>query len=228
MNEMARDALTILGVAEDARGEDQLSSREARVVSLADEAQALLARKYPGVEFTLDNLLLPDYDQTYLELQLRQAAVSSVIRVRITIAEGGNLIRDDYYGYMNTERYEQFLKERFSDLEPDLSVFSTVYCLLDERYDSAFPVDQAADDAAFFAYTWFLLSPSDKPFAVRMEAFTQRIKALGLSGEFTVYALLDPLPAGTTKDQVFQLIPSHTEARPVYSDSGMFSQRGNG
>lgn len=227
MNEMAYDALTLLGVPEDERDPDELSDRDARVVELAEEAQACLAKKYPGVSFKLADLLLPDMDQRYAEFRLKTASVEGDVRLRILLYQDQDVhgVEDDYYGYLNTGRYERFLADRFGDLDPGLRVFSTIYCWLDETYDAAFPVEEAADDPAFFAYTWFLLGPSDTPFEQRLEAFRGRVERLNLSGEFTVYALIDPLPAGATKAQVFELIPSHTDARPVYSDSGVIVRR---
>ena len=226
MTELGRELLALRGIDPDAVDLEKLMSFEARMVGVADEMSKYLHGKYPNVAFHVDNAVPRDYDQAYDRFLLHAGEDDARITVHAYELEDGVLFRDDYYCRIKTADYEDWLERRFGDIASGLRVFATLWCMLGAAYTADYPVEQAADDACFLAYTWLLIPPSAEPFDRIAEAFQARVREMGLSGEFTLYRLAEPLARDATKEDVFRLFKSRDADNPVYSDSLRVTQPG--
>lgn len=226
LTEMAKELLALRGINVDTASSESLRFTEARIVETADRLERYLGEKYPGVVFHPDNVILRNYDQAYDLFQLHVEANDQQIQAEARETNDGIAFVDNYYGFLKNDAYESWLGQVFDDLAPGMKIYSTIYCMLDERYDLEMPVEEAANDTVFFAYTWFLLPPSGAAFDELADAFHSRIDSMGLSGEFTVYSMINPLSEDMTKEDAFALIPGHSTSNPVYSNRARFIRRG--
>lgn len=226
MTGLKNELLTIRGIDVDSADLERLPFTDSRLAGVADAMENYLKGKYPGVVFHIDRVIPRDIDQLYDEFQLHEEISNAQIRVHALEAEDCLVFTDSYYALIQNDAYERMIEQRFKDTARGIRVFSTVYCMLGEEYKADYPVELAADDSQFIAYTWFLLPPSDKPFETIANAIRDKIREMGLSGEFTLYRLIKPLAEDATREDVFALIPAHSAQNPVYSDSLRVAQLG--
>jgi len=208
----------ILAMREAPADVEERSFIDERLSQVAAEMDERLAVKYPGKVFHVQSFSTRSVDRACDVFRLSVEDSDIVVTVEAEETEDGSYaFRDDFYGSLHDEDYEKYIELTFEDVAPGLRAYSTIHCMLGDAYTIDTPLETAVNDADFFAYTWVLLPPDTVDFARVAAAFKQSAETLGLGGDFTLYMLASPLPTEATKADVFGLIPSHNDAKPVYT-----------
>ncbi|WP_167955900.1 hypothetical protein [Anaerosporobacter faecicola] len=207
MTEEQKNLLMTLCLDDEAISKGELTDWQIEILHQFDYAKEYLGRKYPSHTFTIVDGLQKNYTQSYTSFLFYDENRDELYNMRIDIEEKeeGNVYtaKDDYYGALLKEKYEQELMKTIQQVcDTCLAVNSNVGTISGEEDDETIDVKDMVEGKINIenVTTIFLDGRGIEDCQAMVDEVKQFIIENGIYGEYHIIALNDVLDEEESED----------------------------